>query len=89
MYCRLCGVYDMVRYVLRILRHSLGISIIFASCVYGFSERYTLIEQNVEDYEVLLRYDAWTKTLCTLNKTKLTESLLEYKLISSFCTDGG
>ena len=46
-------------------------------------------EQDVEGYEVLLRYDAWTRTLCTLNKTKLTESLLEYKLISSFCTDGG
>ena len=79
----------MVRYVFRILRHSLGISVIIASCVYAFSERYKLIEQDVEGYEVLLRYDAWTRTLCTLNKTKLTESILEYKLIPSFCNDGG
>ena len=87
MFCRLCGVYDMVRYVLRILRHSLGISIIFATCVYGFNERYKLIEQDVQGYEVLLRYDSWTKALCTLNKTGLTKKIIEYKLIPSFCND--
>ena len=55
-------------------RYFLGLSIILAASIYAYTQRYSLVETELQNTSYVLRYDSWTQQLCTLNNTSLARS---------------
>ena len=66
-------------------KYVLGICILFSTCIYSHTIRYTTIEREVERFKILLRYDSWTQELCTLDQTYFSDRLIDKKYIPKLC----